>query len=65
MRFAELFSYDNELRAEGEATGFEKGKQEEKIKNVINLLDLLDDETISERIGLPLEEVQKIRRLQR
>ena len=25
MRFAELFSYDNELRAEGEAQGIEKG----------------------------------------
>lgn len=55
--FAELFSYDNELRAEGEA----RGSQAEKVKIAVSLLPLLDDETITNTTGLPLEEVQELR----
>jgi len=51
------FPADNELLETGE----EKGRQENKIENAINLLDLLDDQTISERIGPPLEGVQELR----
>ena len=47
----------------GKATGFEKGERKKAVENALNLLDLLDDQTISERIGLPLEEVQDLRRL--
>ena len=64
MRFAELFSYDNELRAEGEATGFEKGERAEKVKIATNLLSVLDDATIAANTGLSVEEVQELRRLQ-
>lgn len=38
-----------------------EGKQEAKIEAAKNLLDLLDEQTISERIGLPLETVQKLK----
>ena len=67
--FAELFSYDNELRAEGEAIGeargIAKGEHEKAINVALNLLKLHDDQTISEIVGLSVEEVQKLRRSQK
>ena len=42
--------------------GMKEGREEEKLANARNLIDLLDAETIAERIGLPLETVQKIKR---
>lgn len=38
-----------------------RGSMKEKIKNAISLLDILDDETISEKIGLDIDEVKKLR----
>ena len=47
---------------EGMKEGMKEGREEEKLSNARNLIDLLDVETIAERIGLPLETVQKIKR---
>ena len=40
----------------------EEGREEAKFEIVINLLDILSDEEISMRIGLPLETVQQLRK---
>ena len=47
---------------EGMREGMKEGREEEKLSNARNLIDLLDAETIAERIGLPLETVQRIKR---
>lgn len=39
----------------------DKGTQETKINNARNLIDLLEEHVIAERIGLPLEIVQKLK----
>ncbi len=41
--------------------GIEKGKLEEQRAIAISLLDILDDKTISQKVGLKLEEVEKLR----
>lgn len=46
---------------EVEKRGIEKGKKEEKLQIAINLLDVLPDEIISNKTGLSLEEVKKLR----
>lgn len=46
------------LKKEGREEGIERGK----IEAAISLLDLLDDEIISERIGLDLDLVKKLRK---
>ena len=48
-------------RKEGIKKGIEKGKLEEKLEIARNLLDILDDETISKKTGLSIEEVRKLR----
>lgn len=48
-------------RKEGREEVREEGKREERINMAMNLLDILDDKVISEKTGLSLEEVQKIR----
>ncbi len=48
-------------KLEGIEKGIEKGKLEEKIAIAISLLDLLDDKTIAQRVGLGLKEVKKLR----
>ena len=40
----------------------EEGREEAKLENAINLLDVLSDEQIAERIKLPLETVQQLRK---
>ena len=40
----------------------EKGMERAKKETARALLDLLDDETIASRIGIPLEEVRALRR---
>lgn len=50
--------YDPEVEKKGEL----KGKIEGKIEAAISLLDLLDDEIISKRIGLDLDLVKKLRK---
>ena len=49
--------YDPEV----EKRGVEKGRNIEKIENAKKLLDVLDDDTISEKLGLSIEMIQKLR----
>ncbi len=53
---------------EGIEKGIEKGKiagkQEEQRAIAISLLDILDDKTMSQKVGLSLEEVKKLRDFQ-
>ncbi|HFC93058.1 MAG TPA: hypothetical protein ENJ51_09630 [Leucothrix mucor] len=42
--------------------GMEKGIQDERLRLAHQLLDLLDDETIADKTGLPLEEVMALRK---
>ncbi len=51
-----------EGRAEGMEKGMEKGVEQTKIANATALLDILDNETISLKIGLSIEHVEKLRR---
>jgi len=46
----------------GKLEGREEGREEEKMHVAINLLEILDDATIAGKTGLPLEEVEKLRR---
>jgi len=46
---------------EGIEKGIEKGKLEEQNAIAISLLDILDDKTISEKVGLSLKAVAKLR----
>ena len=48
----------------GMERGMERGRQEEKIELAKQLLDILADEIISEKTGLALGEVQKLRQSQ-
>jgi len=45
----------------GELDGIKKGRKEGKTDVAINLLDILDDEVISGKTGLSLEEVKRLR----
>ncbi len=49
-------------KAEGEAEGKAEGEAKAKTEMVINLLDILDDKTLSIKSGLPLEQIQKLRK---
>ena len=40
---------------------FQEGVEQNKLDNAKAFLDLADDKTIAERIGLPLETVQRLR----
>ncbi|MGG7165299.1 hypothetical protein [Clostridium ihumii] len=40
----------------------QKGREEEKLELARKLLDILDDETISLKVGLDINEVKKIRK---
>jgi len=51
-----------EGREEGREEGEKRGREEERLHVAINLLDILDDATIAGKTGLPLEEVEKLRR---
>lgn len=44
------------------ATGGEKGKHERKLELAKALLDVLDDATIAAKTGLPVDEVNKLRK---
>jgi predicted transposase/invertase (TIGR01784 family) len=46
---------------QGIEKGIEKGKEQEKINLAKNLLDVLDDETISLKIGLSVEHIKSLR----
>ena len=43
------------------AKGKEQGREEQKEQDVKNLLDILDDETLSQKLGIPLERVKELR----
>ncbi len=45
---------------EREREKFEEGVEKNKLENAKALLDILDDETIASRIGLPIETVKKL-----
>ena len=49
---------------DGRAEGVKEGIKEGKKSIALNLLDLLDDEVISEKTGLSIEEVKKLREQQ-
>ena len=42
--------------------GIKTGEQGAKLNNARNLLDILDEKMIAERIGLPLETVRKLKK---
>ena len=46
----------------GMKEGIKTGEQEAKLNNARNLLDILDEKMIAERIGLPLETVRKLKK---
>lgn len=46
---------------DGIEKGIEKGMEKTKLDSARNLLDLLDEATIAERIGLPLETVKRLK----
>ncbi|GAA0746390.1 hypothetical protein [Clostridium oceanicum] len=48
-------------RKEGLEIGIEKGEKNKAIEIAKNLLDVLNDEIISEKTGLTIEEVKKLR----
>lgn len=50
------------LLEEGIEKGIRTGEQETKLNNARNLLDILDEKIIAERIGLPLETVRKLKK---
>ncbi|QAA33571.1 Rpn family recombination-promoting nuclease/putative transposase [Clostridium manihotivorum] len=52
----------NKAKEEGMQQGIEQGEKNKAIAIAKNILDVLDDETISLKTGLSLEEVKKIRK---
>ena len=58
VEYMTLLERDREKFQEGR----EEGREEAKKEAAKALLDLLDDETIASRIGLPLEEVKALRK---
>lgn len=50
------------LLEEGMEKGIKEGERETKLNNARNLLDILDEKMIAERIGIPLETVKKLKK---
>ncbi|NLC44974.1 MAG: hypothetical protein GX783_11945, partial [Clostridiales bacterium] len=50
-----------EGRAEGREEGIEEGERKKAIQIAESLLGILDIRTISEKTGLPIEDVEKLR----
>jgi flagellar biosynthesis/type III secretory pathway protein FliH len=50
---------------EGMEKGMEKGKHQQALGIAANLLDLLDDQTIAQKTGLSLEQVEQLRSLRK
>jgi predicted transposase/invertase (TIGR01784 family) len=65
VEFMTLLERDREKIEEGRQEGREEGKIQGKIEGKIevakNLLDILDDETISKKTGLSVEQIKKLR----
>ena len=51
-----------DLMADSKEKGREEGRESTLIEAAKNLLDVLSDDVISEKIGIPLEKVQELRR---
>ena len=51
----------NEAERKGVEKGIKKGEQKKAIEIAKNLLDLLDNETISLKTGLSISDVEKLR----
>ena len=54
--------YNPAVAAQAKAEGKEEGKEEAKIESAISFLDIADDETIAEKLGLSLALVQQLRK---
>ena len=52
----------DEMKEMAKAEGKEVGRAEERKELAIKLLDILDDETISEKTGLDIEKVKELRK---
>lgn len=65
-RFKENLRYQASMYetyyVDGQKEGKEEGIKEEKLNNARNLLDVLDDKTISNKIGLSIGEVKELRK---
>ncbi len=48
--------------AQGKAQGIAEGKTDEQLRIATSLLDVLDDDTIALKTGVPLEKVQSLRK---
>ena len=49
------------LIEKGMTQGIEQGAEQNKLENARNLIGLLDEQIIAERIGLPIETVQQLK----
>lgn len=52
-----------EMAIHDEATKLDEAKKEAKLEVAKNLLDILDDETISIKTGINIEKIRELRRL--
>ena len=50
-----------ELMEDSRIEGIEQGIEANKLANAKNLLDVLSDDVIAEKIGLPISKVQELR----
>lgn len=61
-KYRDLKGVVNTAREEGKLEGIKEGKLEGFKEITKNLLDVLDDETISEKTGLSIEEIKRMRK---
>lgn len=61
-RTSNLESAEAKGIAKGLEQGLEQGARNAKIQNAKNLLDILSDEMIAEKIGLTVNEVEELRK---
>lgn len=61
VQYMTLLERDKEKFQEGVEQGIEKGIEQGKLEAAKALLDILDDETIANKMGLPLEKVKALR----
>ena len=62
VEYMTLLERDRINFEEGKEEGVAEGRIEEKEKNAKALLDILDDETISKKLDMPIEKVKKLRK---
>ena len=62
VEYMTLLERDRINFEEGKEEGVAEGRIEEKEKNAKALLDVLDDETISKKLDMPIEKVKKLRK---